>query len=41
MMYCGECGCTDIQETDIEDWDKRYQAKYGKKFITPRKRFIY
>ena len=41
VMYCGECGCTDIKETDIEDWDKKYQSKYGKKFITLRKRFIY
>ena len=40
LCYCGKCGCTDIQETDIEEWDKMYLKKYGKKFVTMRKKYF-
>lgn len=30
--YCAECGCTDIDETQIEDWERMYLRKYKKKF---------
>lgn len=30
--YCHQCGCTEIKETHIEDWEKLYIQKYNKKF---------
>lgn len=30
--YCLDCGCTDIAETHIEDWERIYMKKYRKKF---------
>lgn len=30
--YCGKCGCTDVAETTIEEWEKKYEGRYGKKF---------
>lgn len=32
--YCKHCGSTDIGVTMIDDWEKRYKQKYGKKFLT-------
>jgi hypothetical protein len=29
---CGNCGSTDVVESSIEIWEKKYEAKYGKKF---------
>ena len=29
---CAECGSTDIQESLIEDWEKKYVRRYGRKF---------
>ena len=29
---CAECGSTDIQESLIEDWEKKYVRRYGCKF---------
>lgn len=29
--YCVECGCSDIAEASFEEWEKKYQARYGKK----------
>ena len=40
LCYCDKCGCTDIQEIDFDEWDKLYQKKYGKKFVTPKKRYF-
>lgn len=31
--YCANCGNTDIDSTDIFNWEKLYQKKYGKKLI--------
>lgn len=31
--YCCECGSTNIDKTDIEDWDIKYQNRYGYKFL--------
>jgi hypothetical protein len=31
--YCDECGCTDIKEAKVEDWEKLYIEKYGHKYI--------
>ena len=40
MCYCGECGCTEVKETDIDTWDKMYEKKYGKKFVVKKKRYF-
>ena len=29
---CMDCGCSDIRETDINNWEKMYERRYGKKF---------
>lgn len=33
MDYCDKCGCTDIREADIHDWERMYEARYGRRFI--------
>ena len=42
---CAECGSTDIQETSIEDWEKKYERRYGHKFTQkeedPKKTFFF
>lgn len=30
--YCDECGCTDMDSTDITSWRMMYEKKYGKPF---------
>jgi len=30
---CAECGSTDIQETSVEEWEKKYEKRYGHGFI--------
>lgn len=30
--FCDECGCTDIETTDIENWKKLYKDKYGREY---------
>lgn len=45
LEYCGDCGCTDILETSFEDWEKKYERRYGHKFVEksndPRKSYIF
>ena len=31
--YCKDCGSTNIKLTMIDDWEKRYKQKYGKKLL--------
>lgn len=31
--YCDECGCTDIQKTNIGEWEKLYKNKFGHKLL--------
>ena len=31
--YCDECGSTDIEQANIEDWDAMYVARYGHRFM--------
>lgn len=33
MDYCDDCGSTDIEDTDIETWEKMYQSRYGKPYV--------
>lgn len=31
--YCSKCGSTDINKTNIFDWEKIYAAKYAGNFL--------
>lgn len=31
--YCMKCGCSDTEETSIEEWEKLWEERYGEKFI--------
>lgn len=31
--YCDDCGCTDIAETNIEEWQDLYKEKHGFSFL--------
>ena len=31
---CAECGCTEIASTDIETWEKLYEKRYRRKYVT-------
>ena len=31
--YCKDCGSTNVKLTMIDDWEKRYKQKYGKKLL--------
>ena len=42
---CGDCGSSDILEAPIEEWEKKYERKYGHKFTQkeqdPKNTFIF
>lgn len=31
--YCKDCGSTNVKLTMIDDWERRYKQKYGKKLL--------
>lgn len=31
--YCDKCGCTDIAEASIEEWEALYKKKHGFTFL--------
>lgn len=33
---CAECGCPDIAEASVEEWEELYKGRYGHKFITEK-----
>lgn len=33
VEFCGDCGCTNIGETTVEEWERLYEKKYGKRYI--------
>lgn len=43
--YCADCGCFEITEAPIEEWEKKYEKRYGHKFAVktedPKKTFIF
>ena len=45
LEYCGDCGCTDVLETSFDDWEGKYERRYGHKFVEknndPRKSYIF
>lgn len=34
LDYCLDCGCSDVTTSSIEEWERLYESKYGKKFVT-------
>ena len=34
LDFCANCGSTEIEQTDIHTWEKMYEQKYGKNFLT-------
>lgn len=42
---CADCGSTDILETSIDDWEKKYERRYRHKFVQkeedPKKTYIF
>lgn len=30
---CLDCGCTEIEEDDLDEWIRLYNVKYGKPFL--------
>lgn len=43
--YCAECGSTDVLESPIEEWERKYERRYGHKFTVkeenPEKTFFF
>lgn len=33
LEYCGECGSTNVDITDIDTWQKMYEKKYGFNYL--------
>lgn len=33
LDYCDECGSTDIETTNIHNWEDMYKQRYGFKFL--------
>lgn len=33
LLYCDDCGSTDVESTSIEEWERKYKEKYGFKFL--------
>lgn len=31
---CMDCGCIDIKESDINTWEKMYERRYGRKYMS-------
>lgn len=31
--YCMHCGCSEVKQTSIAEWEKLYQRRYGHKFV--------
>lgn len=35
---CMDCGCSDTAEAPIEEWERLYEKRYGKKYVTKEER---
>lgn len=33
LLYCDECGTSDIQTTNILEWERMFEEKYGFKYL--------
>jgi hypothetical protein len=36
LDYCDECGSTDVDTTNIEEWQKLYRDNYGFDFLNKK-----
>ena len=36
MDYCDKCGGTEIETTNILDWERMYKDKYGERFLNKK-----
>lgn len=34
LDFCDDCGSTEIGKTDIHSWEKMYEQKYDRNFLT-------
>lgn len=34
LDFCDDCGSTEIENTDIHSWERLYEQKYGRNFLT-------
>lgn len=34
LDFCDKCGSTNIEQTNIEEWQKMHKARYGFDFLT-------
>jgi Fe2+ or Zn2+ uptake regulation protein len=34
LLYCDSCSCTDVEEANIEEWQEKFENKYGFNFLT-------
>lgn len=34
LDYCDECGCTDTEQSHIEEWRALYKERYGFDYLT-------
>lgn len=37
LEYCDDCGGTDIEQTDIHTWERMYEDKYKRNYLTGEK----
>lgn len=35
--YCGDCGCSEIREASVYEWEDLYENRYGHKYIVNKK----
>lgn len=33
ICYCDKCGCANIKECDISEWEKLFKEKYGYEYL--------
>jgi hypothetical protein len=33
LLYCDMCGSSEVESTDIEDWEKMYEGRYGFNYL--------
>ena len=42
---CMECGCSDMRESTIDEWERLYEKRYGQKYVVkttdPTKSFVF
>ena len=45
IEYCADCGCSDMLESSIEDWERLYEQRFGHKYVVrsdnPKNSYIF